>query len=66
MEELKTLGWRDWFRAIRAKWLIFAGGVAFFVAALGQEDGWSVGQTVVVLAIAWCSALMAVGLDRIE
>ena len=57
---------RDWFRSIRAKWVVFSGGVAFFVIALGQEDGWSIGQIVIVLSIAWCSALLAVGLDRIE
>jgi hypothetical protein len=66
MEELDPLHWRDWLRSIRAKWVIFAGGVAFFVLALGQGDGWSIGQTVIVLTIAWCSALMAVGLDRTE
>jgi len=46
--------------------VVFSGGVAFFVIALGQEDGWSIGQIVIVLSIAWCSALLAVGLDRIE
>jgi hypothetical protein len=66
MEELEPLCWRDWLRSTRAKWVIFAGGVAFFVITLGQADGWSIGQTVIVLTIAWCSALMAVGLDRIE
>jgi len=63
MNEHGPLHCRDYFEV---KWVIFAGGVAFFVIGLGQEDGWSMSQTVIVLAIAWCSALMAVGLDRTE
>jgi hypothetical protein len=47
-------------------WEIFSGGVAFFVIALGQEDGWGIGQIAIVRTIVWCSALMAVGRDRIE
>jgi hypothetical protein len=66
MEELEPLRWRDWFRSIRAKWVIFAGGVAFFVIALGQEDGWSISHTVMVLTIAWTSALIAVSLHEID
>jgi hypothetical protein len=63
MDEHEPLRWRDY---ITAKWVIFAGGVTFFVIGLGQQDGWSMGQTIVVLTIAWVSALMAVALDRID
>jgi len=64
MDEHEPLRWRD---CITAKWVIFAGGVAFFVVGgLGQQDGWSMGQTIAVLTIAWGSALIAVGLDRVE
>jgi|AmaraimetFIIA100_FD_contig_123_23229_length_635_multi_6_in_0_out_1_1 hypothetical protein len=63
MDEHEPLRWRD---CITAKWVIFAGGVAFLVVVLGQQDGWSMGQTIAVLTIAWGSALMAVGLDRVE
>jgi hypothetical protein len=63
MDEHEPLRWRD---CITAKWVIFAGGVAFLVVVLGQQDGWSMGQTIAVLTIAWGSALMAVGLNRVE
>ena len=63
MDEHEPLRWRD---CITAKWVIFAGGVAFLVVVLGQQDGWSMGQTIAVLTIAWGSALIAVGLDRVE
>jgi hypothetical protein len=63
MDEHEPLRWRD---CITAKWVIFAGGVAFLVVVLGQQVGWSMGQTIAVLTIAWGSALMAVGLNRVE
>ena len=65
MEELEPLHWRDWFRSIRAKWVLFAAGVAFFVIAMGYEEGWPAGQIVVVLTIALTSALLAVSMDRV-
>jgi hypothetical protein len=63
MDEHQPLRWRDCFRA---KWVIFAGGVAFFVIGLGVQDGWGVGRTIIVLTIVWMAAAVAVGLDQIE
>jgi hypothetical protein len=46
--------------------VIFAAALAFFVIALGVQDGWGVGRTVIVLAIAGVAAVIAVGLDQVE
>jgi hypothetical protein len=63
MDDYEPLRWRDCFRA---KWVIFAGGLAFFVIALRVQDGWGVGRTIIVLAIAGMAAVMAVGLDQVK
>jgi hypothetical protein len=46
--------------------VIFAAGVAFFVTSMGYDEGWPAGQIVLVLTIAFTSALLAVSLDRVE
>jgi len=64
-DEYEPLRWRDLLRTIRAKWVIFAAGVAFFVIGLGSIDGWPGSHIAIVLGIAWTSALVAVSLHEL-
>jgi hypothetical protein len=65
LDEYEPFRWRDFFKGIRTKWVIFAAGLAFFVIGLGSIDGWPAGHTAIVLGIAWTSALMAVSLHEL-
>ena len=49
LDEYEPFRWRDFFKGIRTKWVIFAAGLAFFVIGLGSIDGWPAGHTAIVL-----------------
>lgn len=51
---------------LQARWVVFFAVLTFWVVAFGMNNEWETGLIVLVLIIAWASAIMAVGLDRVE